>query len=303
MLRLILVDDALVPSARKCGIFTQVKDSTGIALVPVEYRVSPTSVHPLDVAEDLAECAYKAACEASALFINMNLVINGSGSLSIRRQDRIGVTVTEALRRRPSFLLPVYGYSFESAAVLSRCEPFRILFVDFAKCNRFFRLPFSKGDFTLQRPSGQDLKALAEALQVKKDKSRSAEAASAIRDLLSCFGHNRGTDLVALVGPVKAALRVGCYDLATQPEKMEVVRFSLGQLKAEANSLTVDPFVRRAVLSEIERLQLLWDGSIEAIDRIYSSSGSPEKELVFHLHEALEMINAFEKRILELLRG
>jgi len=303
MLRIIVADDLLTQSSRGGAILPQLHASPGITPIPVQLQVSPAFTHPLGVVDALAKNACKPAGDGSAVLVNLNLVIGSSRGQAIRRQDRGGLMIVEALRRNHSLQLPVYGCSFESACALTRCKSFGALFVDFADCNRFLRLPISNCDFTLPRPDERRLQALAEVLRSRQQDRRASETVATLRGLLSRFAHNQRTDLTALVGPVKAALRAGCYDLVARPQATEGVRDFLDQLRAEANSLAIESSVKGAVLDEIGRLESLWETAAEAIDRIRSFSGSPERPWSSTSEQTLEKIATFEERILELQRG
>lgn len=267
-----------------------------------EDRSTPSNLR--DRVADVADRVKASQGRVAGIIVDVNLgAARHTGFSMWRRQDRIGLLVVEVLRLDPGLAFPVYAYSFESPRSLKTIDAFGLLFDEFADCNRFLRLPICGSDPSLRPPDERRLQALAEILRSRQQKRRAAETVATVRDILSRFAHNERADLTALVGPVKAALRAGCYDLAAAPEKMERVQSSLGQLKAEANSMTVESLVKGAVLAEITRLESLWGSAAQAIDRFHVFSGSPETEWVFRPEEALEKVAAFEERIRELQRG
>lgn len=276
--------------------------------VPVDRGAGVVS-HPADfaslVAHRIALVAGKDFGVGSTVVINLNLTDSclPDRSRRLHRLSRAGLLVVDALRRLEAFSGFIYGYSFESFEGLNESPFFCLLFQEFGDCHRYLRLPSFPMTPHPGAPEKGRLDELGSILKAMMEQRTKGETRATLQRLLMCFAHDHDSDLSACLGPLKATLRVGYYDLASRSEGIEALVHSLGQLKREANSLDLESPVKRIVLLEIDRLESLWEEAAEAIGRIGSLSGSPERESSFRSAEALEKITAFEKRIAELQRG
>lgn len=309
MLTLAILDDS---PQRAQFLGTQLAKALGVKgtrAFPVLPLESMVPLHPSDfgklAAREIASSFGNESTGLSLIAINLNLSDGCPGEAlhRLRRSERTGLHVVEALRRQEKFSGSIYAYSFENVQKLEESRIFRLLFHEFRDCHRFLRLPFRHVRHPLAAPHEMRLRELSSTLKATEAERVKDQTASALRQLVMRYAHDQRSDLCACLGPVKAALRAGCCDLATRPEGVDMVRASLDQVKIDANSLCFESVVREAVLSEIGRLEALWEVAAEAIGRIRHVSGSPEREWDSAAGPALERLANFEERILELQRG